>query len=354
MNGEHVGWNTHALTDSERDELGRLAVEARSDPYDDLKGFIQECGVVWASLSVETRNRVEDLVRGTSGRPELCITNLPGLESLPPTPAVTDTWARLTRDRVSETAVVALAAGLGAPISYLDQRGGAVFHDVYPTRRNAAAISSQSSAVHLGMHTEMFFHPEPPDFLVLHCLRSPRERSARTSVASLDDIETHLSAQDRAILREPLFALDLARLHGRYTHDGRPYTQADPCPRIPIVDDAPSGQRFRFEPALMTPTTEAAAQAMWQTELAAEAVARSGQLEERSLLIIDNRRAAHSRSTFLARFDGSDRWLRRTMVGRTDETQAGAIERLDLELVHAWRGAGAIVEHIPYGSFTKE
>jgi hypothetical protein len=50
--------------------------------------------------------------------------------------------------------------GLGFPVSYLDQRDGSVFHDIYPTRKNAAEVSGQSSAVDRGLHTEMLFHPE--------------------------------------------------------------------------------------------------------------------------------------------------------------------------------------------------
>ncbi|WP_455572022.1 TauD/TfdA family dioxygenase [Actinokineospora sp. 24-640] len=196
--------------------------------------------------------------------------------------------------------MMTVTAGLGFPISYLDQRDGSVFHDVHPTRGNEAEVSSQSSSVDLGLHTEMFFHPEPPDHLVLHCLRSPRGRSARTCVASVADIEEKLSEEDRALLREPLFALDIARLHGSYTIDGRPCADTDPRPRVPIIADSPAATRFRFEPALMTPTTVAAAAAMRRAEQAAESVATPGVLVENSILIIDNRRAAHSRSPFTA------------------------------------------------------
>jgi alpha-ketoglutarate-dependent taurine dioxygenase len=37
-------------------------------------------------------------------------------------------------------------------------------------------------------------------------------------------------------------------------------------------------------------------------------------LADGDLLIVDNRRAVHGRSEFVARFDGADRWLQRTFV----------------------------------------
>ncbi len=354
MENKFAEWTTHSLTDLERDSLGCLAAGAGSDPYQNLGAFARECVDVWDTLTSETRQLVGELVGGTSARPELCITNLPEVQDLPPTPAVIESWARLTRGRVSESVMMTFAAGLGFPISYVDQRDGSVFHDVYPTRKSAAEISSQSSSVDLGLHTEMFFHPEPPDFLMLHCLRSPPDRSACTSVVSLADLEGELSAEDRAALREPLFALDLARLHGRYTINGRPYTEADPRPRIPIVTATQTEVRLRFEPALMTPTTAAAAGVMRRAEHAAEAAAVPGVLREQSLLVVDNRRAAHSRSSFVARFDGADRWLRRMMIGRANIVPNGAIARHDLELVRAWRRNGAVVESVPYVPSAKE
>lgn len=341
-------WVVHQLADYERDGLSRSVATVSSDPYQDLPAFAREATLAWASLAPATRDLVADLVSGTSARPELCLTNLPDVAQLPPTPTATTSWARLTRGCTSELVMMAFTAGLGSPISYLDQRDASIFHDVYPTRRNATAVSSQSSSVDLGMHTEMFFHPEPPDFLLLHCLRSTPDRPAHTNVASLADIEAKLGAEDRATLREPLFAHDLARLHGRYTIDGRPYGETDPRPCVPIITESSTGTRLRFEPGLTTPMTDAAAQALRRAEYAAEAVAARGVLAERCLLIVDNRRAAHSRSSFTARFDGSDRWLRRMMVTTTDTAAPGAVERHDLELVRSWRQTGAIVQSVPY------
>ena len=44
--------------------------------------------------------------------------------------------------------------------------------------------------------------------------------------------------------------------------------------------------------------------------------AQSVKLESGDLLIIDNLRAAHARSSFTPQFDGSDRWLKRAYAIR--------------------------------------
>ncbi|MGY0235167.1 TauD/TfdA family dioxygenase [Longispora urticae] len=318
------------------------------DPYDDLEGFSREAAHAWAALDDHTRHLVTSLADGSSERPELYVSNLPEVRNLPPTPSVTRSWARIPHDQVSEAAMLTFAVGLGHPMSYLDQRDGSVFHDIYPTSGNAAEVSSQSSIVSLGHHTEMFFHPEPPDFLMLHCLRSLPERRAYTSVSSLGDMEAILDDEDRQVLREPLFALDLARLHGMYVNEGRPIAEDDPRPRVPAISSPAATQRFRFEPGLVTPTTAAAARAMHHAEDAADRVAVRGTIRERGLFIVDNRRAAHSRSPFSARFDGRDRWLKRMMIGTAPAFRSGVIRHHDLDLLRTWRANGAIIEHVAY------
>ncbi len=352
MNKDQTGWNTIELADGEHRLLREFAESIEIDPYDKLGKFTDAATAAWHGLSHTTRDLVTSLADGSSENAELCVTNLPEVPGVPPTPSSTTSWMRLTQGYVSEAIMITFMVGLGHPISYLDQRDGSIFHDIYPTRHNARAVSSQSSAINLGHHTEMFFHPAPPDFLMLHCLRAPTDRLAYTTISALGDIESLLEPNDRALLSEPLFALDLARLHGRYTFRGRPYTEADPRPCVPISSTTES--RFRFEPELTTAMSERAHLAMANTEHAATVVARRGIIQERSLIIIDNRRAVHSRSPFKAHFDGSDRWLRRMMIGTAPASESGVIQQQDLELVDAWRALGARIEHIPYNNTSME
>jgi hypothetical protein len=198
----------------------------------------------------------------------------------------------------------------------------------------------------------MFFDPRPPDYLMLHCLRSGGQR-ARTSVAALSDIEQLLTSDVIDELHRPAFALDLARLHGTYVHNGLPIDESQARPVIPIInlkDPAP----FRFEPALMTPVGSLAAEALHHVETAATVTAAEGTLGEGGLLLVDNRRAAHSRSSFPTHFDGRDRWLRRVMVG-IDSPDPGdvALRRHEMELIHPWIRTGARVRRVPYSSTSR-
>jgi L-asparagine oxygenase len=52
-------------------------------------------------------------------------------------------------------------------------------------------------------------------------------------------------------------------------------------------------------------------------------VYRSIKLNTGDLLCIDNRRTVHGRSSFVARYDGFDRWLQRSFVVRDLGKSAG-------------------------------
>lgn len=349
-------WASISLNDDESAKLADAAKQSISDPRLDPAGFREEAQNGWAGLSERTRTRIEQFADGRTSRPEVYIRNLPVDPALPPTPLVGQSTETVT-STLGEFLMVTFSLALGFPISFRDQRAGRLVHDVYPTSRNAEQVSSQSSSVSLGFHTEMFFHPDPPDFLILHCLRADPAGRAATSIASLDDIKGGLTDAELAVLRAPMFAMDLARLHGTYECEGRAIRHDDPRPVIPVIDETAVGVQFRFEPELITPIGDEARQAIAAADKAAEAVAVSGKLSQGGMLLLDNRRAVHSRSPFRANFDGRDRWLRRMMIAAhpsdnlpNSACATGFQNRPDLEVGRAWRRAGASLQVIPYSS----
>ena len=338
---------THRLAEDEVKSLLQIAENSQSDPQADLLGLRLDAYTGWLSLHQETRSLVQELADGSSLRPELHLTNLPIMDALEATPIAEDS-VRTISGTLSEFIMLVFSIGLGSPISYFDQRNGNIFHDVFPTRRNSLALSSQSSEANLGFHSEMFFHPSPPEFLALHCLRPDVDEEAITGIASLADIEVELNADELHQLRQPAYAVDIAHLHGSYTHQGRAIRESDPRPIIPVIYEAHEMKLFRFEPELMTPIDGPASGAIHHADEIAASVAATGRLTHGSLLLIDNRRAVHSRSPFKARFDGTDRWLRRMMIRAGHVPETGKSDEPESELSQAWAALGAAVSYFPY------
>lgn len=342
-----VGWATTTLSDSERDILADAARMVNEEMLADHVVLAKFASSAWDALDAHTRDLVAALAAGASARPELYIRNLPLDPMLPPTPT-TSTPERSTLSFVSELVMAVFTTTLGTPMSYADQRYGSIFHDIFPTLANAAKVSSQSSLVSLGFHSEMFFHPTPPVFLMLHCLRPDPTGSALTGVADLLQIEESLTLEDQEVLRCADFALDLARLHGSYRYGKKEITEDAPRPCIPVISDGELW-RFRFEPALMTPMTTKSYRALEHAEHAAESTAVYGTLQSGSVLLVDNRRSAHSRSPFDAKFDGTDRWLRRMMVAPFKmPIEGGVVRCTDLDLWKPWHQLGASFGVVPY------
>lgn len=340
-------WASLSVSNSERDTLTDAAALVTPDMLADQSNFAKFAREAWRALDVGTRDRVGELAAGLSPRPELYIRNLPQDPMLPPTPTKSAP-ERSTVTFTSELVMTVFATELGNPMSYVDQRGGSIFHDIFPTVANAAKVSSQSSRVGLKVHSEMFFHPTPPAFLILNCLRPDPTRAARTGVVDVAHIEESLSGADRDVLRTPQFALDLARLHGSYRYEGNEIAESDPRPCIPIIVDE-AVWRFRFEPALMTPMSEKSRGALDRAEHAAESRAAWGTLCSGDVLLVDNRRSAHSRSPFQANFDGADRWLRRMMVAPFEmPTERGIVRSTDFDLWRPWHQLDVTFDVVPY------
>jgi alpha-ketoglutarate-dependent taurine dioxygenase len=74
----------------------------------------------------------------------------------------------------------------------------------------------------------------------------------------------------------------------------------------------------RFDAAFTeaVPGDREAAQALVELHHRFIAAAREITLDPGEILVLDNRRVLHGRKPFRARYDGTDRWLRRAMVRR--------------------------------------
>ena len=252
----------------------------------------------------------------------LLLAGMPLDEHLPPTP--TDPAARVVKSgQVSQCGILLVAVLLGEPVAYAGEKGGALVQDVFPTEGQRTTPSNESSAVPLEFHTELTFSraaPEQsfdvaaPDYVLLLALRSAVERSATTSIVEARDLCDRLQPRALKTLREERFQL---RAPHSFTRDNgdRPWSRPLALVRGPVEDP-----RIAFDIACgvraLTPAAEEALDAL-RTACAEPAVQRAVRLGEGDLLVIDNERCAHSRSPYVAAFDGRDRWVHRTYVRRS-------------------------------------
>jgi Fe(II)/alpha-ketoglutarate-dependent arginine beta-hydroxylase len=212
---------------------------------------------------------------------------------------------------------------LGDPFAWATQQDGHLVHEVVPIAGHEDEQLGSSSLAVLTWHTEDAFHPLRPDFVVLICLRNPA--AVATMVAEVGDLQLDDWVVDELFREQFRIRPDEShQLHNRaagHLDD----EEVESYRRIEGMREAPApvavlfGSRdrpyVRADPYFMLPPeTERAAAALAAFTEEVDRRIRPVALRPGELLVIDNYRCMHGREPFRARFDGTDRWLRRVNI----------------------------------------
>ncbi|MFD0884204.1 guanitoxin biosynthesis L-enduracididine beta-hydroxylase GntD [Streptosporangium algeriense] len=251
--------------------------------------------------------------------------------SLGPTPADWKEKRTSSTTLRHDIAFFLVAALLGEPIGWATQQDGRVMHDIFPIKKYEHDQIGWGSAQDLTWHTEDAFHPLRTDYLGLMCLRNLE--GVETTVADVADVE--LDPEVRALLSERRFFIlpdDSHRPQNGVAagteHDERvaelrerslravERALSDPEP-IAVLFGDPHSPYVRVDPHYMRGAQGEVEQAALEKFCSAvDSVLTGVVLKPGDIFFLDNYRVVHGRKPFRARFDGTDRWLRRLNVTR--------------------------------------
>jgi Fe(II)/alpha-ketoglutarate-dependent arginine beta-hydroxylase len=219
---------------------------------------------------------------------------------------------------------------LGDVFGWATQQDGAIIHDISPMRGYENSQLGSGSSTLLWWHTEEAFHPYKCDYLGLLSLRN--RDHVPTTFATIAGIEMDDDALD--ILFEPRFYIrpDDSHLGGSKAtevpagREGRlllaaraRISQMNGRPqKVAVLSGDPAAPYLSIDPFYMeVPDDDPPARiALSRLCQAIDDRLREVVLEAGDLLFIDNYRAVHGRKPFQARYDGTDRWLKRINVTR--------------------------------------
>ncbi|GEM31862.1 hypothetical protein NN3_28690 [Nocardia neocaledoniensis NBRC 108232] len=215
-----------------------------------------------------------------------------------------------------DIAMLLLARCAGEPFGWAGQQNGRLVNNIVPAVGHEDEQSGASSSTLLSPHTEDAFHAARANLLMLACVRNP-DRVA-TTVSSVREVR--LSEADLRTLTVPTLPIlpDVSY--------GTDFDQ--PAPPLPTIwFDETDRATLRYDPAY-TPLDDAdpafrAAYARLTEEFAR--VCHAPALAPGELLLVDNDVAVHGRVPFRARYDGTDRWLKRVNI-RLPERRRRALE----------------------------
>ncbi|WP_213451203.1 guanitoxin biosynthesis L-enduracididine beta-hydroxylase GntD [Rhizomonospora bruguierae] len=240
------------------------------------------------------------------------------------------------RERPSTPATVAsdiffflCASLLGPPIAWSTKQGGHIMHTIAPIPGHETEQLASGSEASLTWHTEDAFHPLRADYLGLMCLRNPDR--IETTFACVHDVDPEV--RGNPVLFEPRF---------RIVPDGSHLTGTPEAPNVEIPAELRERARQQIARMLHEPepipllfgeqaspymrldqhyTSTAdcdrdAADALEALMASVDAGLKGFPLAPGDLCFIDNYKVVHGRSAFRARYDGTDRWLRRLNITR--------------------------------------
>jgi Fe(II)/alpha-ketoglutarate-dependent arginine beta-hydroxylase len=192
---------------------------------------------------------------------------------------------------------------LGDAIAWSHQRDGLICQDLVPIEGHANRMIGSGSELELVWHTEDAGYSYRGDYIGLMCLRNLD--AVPTTFALIDDVLLDLDQVE--VLFEPRFVFRPDPSHPTDSEEVKASVLFGD-PRFPYV---------RFDPYCMDrPDTEEARSAMNYLTRAINEKLTGVALRPGECLFIDNYKAVHGRSSFKARFDGTDRWLKRITVAR--------------------------------------
>lgn len=322
--------NTLSLQPEEIHALRRLlaAVKAEHSSAED-EAFLHQAPVYAAELPRRIRAFVNDFKLLEPAAGACLISGYPIDDAaLGSTPPHWDVRPQPSPTLDEELLLVLYGALLGDPLAWATQQNGFIIHNILPIAANATSQLGSNSEELLWWHNEDAFHALRGDYLVLECLRNPD--SVATTLACIDGIK--LDERHVRTLFEPHYVFRPDESHRKESRSDRA-----PCVADGDVDGAydemqervahgekgailsghPARPYLRIDPYFMDrPELPAAREAYdWLTGKI-EAHLSDVVLRPGDVLFVDNFRAVHGRKPFKARFDGSDRWLKRVNVAR--------------------------------------
>ncbi|MET7798189.1 TauD/TfdA family dioxygenase [Streptomyces decoyicus] len=243
--------------------------------------------------------------------------NLPVSDDLVPTPP---SWQVAEKEGAAvreELVLLLIASLLGDPFAWQNQQNGRLVHDVCPAKGQEASLTSASSETQLTLHTEDVFHTCRGDYVALMCLRNPD--GVGTTVASLDAVS--LPRSMREVLEQDRFQFYPDDSHGPQQEValGGPAALDEREHEVASVLFGPWGAPYLRIDADFTSPLPGDTEAETALTECAELLRASAErvvLAPGEAAFLDNYRVVHGRDVFTPRYDGTDRWLKRTSLVR--------------------------------------
>ena len=277
----------------------KITVSSSEDP----EGFCRKVKELNIAVPDRIKERLRDFAQNGSETGFLIIKNVEILENeLSKTPTG-------NQYKVGETSSLAKIQGLlmsviSDLVAYEAEGYGRLYQDVVPMKEMETVQTSVGSNTELEIHTEQAFSKLRPDILSLACLRGDKE--AFTYILQVNKIIKNLSNEEMDLLYRPLWktGVDLS-----FKINGHEFIEGDIRGPLSILHGSKDDTKLVFDQDLMEGVTEEADKMIEKIVDIYYKERIAYNLKPGEIIIIDNNRSVHGRSSFFPRYDGYDRFL---------------------------------------------
>ncbi|MCO7224324.1 TauD/TfdA family dioxygenase [Pleionea sp. CnH1-48] len=285
----------------EQDEQEQLVDVLQSVTHqyeiDNFENFYWHCFQQSFRLPARLQKKLFDF-RAFENENYLLIKGLPVPENLGATP-LSYTQTNGENLKITRTLISMLLSRIGYIYSFAGKKNFNFIDDVFPIEKHQNEQLGTNKDF-LQWHVEDGFHDAKADWVALFCLRGDINAETylfQTKSLRLDADTLHqLQQSDYEILVDPTFN---SRLKGNR--------------RVAVLSQHEEPEMI-FDPAYMRCLTPKAEAAMNKLTDYINANKEIFILAPGEMLLFDNRRVAHARSSYEPRYDGTDRWLLRALM----------------------------------------
>ncbi|CAM3237670.1 TauD/TfdA family dioxygenase [Xenorhabdus nematophila] len=193
----------------------------------------------------------------------------------------------------------------GDVVGFSDLQEGKLVQEIFPIKKDASKQLG-TGAVNLFLHTEDTSLDYRADYLGFMCIRNNYRIPTSVSVPDF----SKLSEKTIAILKQNKFRIFNDRPCLSKEERDENYTVC------PILTGSGDHIHMRYDPLYLDKNALSSEEreAMDELEALTEATVFDLVLSPGEIAFIDNYRCAHGRKAYQPRYDGTDRWLKRTQI----------------------------------------
>lgn len=296
----NVSVNVVELSFAERYQLAKLMADTTTEYTEqDFRSYLAQCLAEGWQLPERLLKALATLGQSHANEGFLLIRNLP-LPDMGFTPASRKHLPRDTGLNRTKHLKTLINSQIGTVYTFDSKQNQDHVESIFPIREDASRqINSNSNF--LEWHVEDGFHPLRADFVSLLCLRG--DPDALTYICPMsyidlpDDVLDTLSQPRYLIQVDDTFNPTVARLQFKTS-----------------VFDSARRNEVVYDPSYMSCLDPEAERAFRLLGAQIQAKHLAIALKAGDMLIFDNKKVVHARSPYSPRYDGTDRWLLRSLM----------------------------------------